>query len=117
MCSDQHVKYRTPRGFPLTSSLLFDYRVKQYIPTHTSVVMLFTNNYANQQYYFASHFNPAFLYVLILTIAVWSKIDLECEDIFVIVGDSYVLYLSKSTKGTYINAITVDVSLLAGSIN
>ena len=30
MCSDQHVKYRMPRGFPLTSSLLLDYHVKQY---------------------------------------------------------------------------------------
>ena len=36
MCSDQHVKYRMPRGFPSTSSLLLDYHVKQY--THTSTV-------------------------------------------------------------------------------
>ena len=36
MCSDQHVKYRMPRGFPLTSSLLLDYHVKQYIHTHVS---------------------------------------------------------------------------------
>ena len=34
MCSDQHVKYRMPRGFPLTSSLLLDYHVKQYIHTY-----------------------------------------------------------------------------------
>ena len=34
MCSDQHVKERMPRGFPLTSSLLLDYHDKQY--THTS---------------------------------------------------------------------------------
>ena len=33
-CSDQHVKYRMPHGFPLTSSLLLDYHVKQYIHTH-----------------------------------------------------------------------------------
>ena len=33
MCSDQHVKYWMPRGFPSTSSLLLDYHVKQY--THT----------------------------------------------------------------------------------
>ena len=33
MCSDQRVKYRMPREFPLTSSLLLDYHVKQY--THT----------------------------------------------------------------------------------
>ena len=31
MCSDQHVKYRMPRGFLLSSSLLLDYHVKQYI--------------------------------------------------------------------------------------
>ena len=31
MCSDQHVKYWMPRGFPLTSSLLLDYHIKQYI--------------------------------------------------------------------------------------
>ena len=37
MCSDQHVKYRMPRGFPFTSSLLLDYHVKQYIHTHTSI--------------------------------------------------------------------------------
>ena len=37
MCSDQHVKYRIPRGFPLTSSLLLDYHVKQHThtPAHT----------------------------------------------------------------------------------
>ena len=29
MCSDQHVKYRMPRGFPFTTSLLLDYHVKQ----------------------------------------------------------------------------------------
>ena len=33
MCSDQHVKYRMPCGFPSTSSLLLDYHVKQYIHT------------------------------------------------------------------------------------
>ena len=31
MCSDQHVKYWIPRGFPMTSSLLLNYHVKQYI--------------------------------------------------------------------------------------
>ena len=31
MCSDQHVKYWGPRGFPLTSCLILDYHVKQYI--------------------------------------------------------------------------------------
>ena len=35
MCSDQHVKYRMPRGFPLTSSLLLDYHFKQYTHTRT----------------------------------------------------------------------------------
>ena len=35
MCSDQHVKYWMPRGFPLTNSLLLDYHVKQYIHTYT----------------------------------------------------------------------------------
>ena len=34
MCSDQHVKYWMPPGFPLTSSLLFDNHIKQY--THTA---------------------------------------------------------------------------------
>ena len=33
MCSDQHVKYWMPCGFPSTSSLLLNYHVKQY--THT----------------------------------------------------------------------------------
>ena len=33
MYSDQHVKYRMLRGFPLTSSLLLDYHVKT-IDTH-----------------------------------------------------------------------------------
>ena len=33
MCSDQHVKYWMPCGFPLTSSLLLDYHIKQYIHT------------------------------------------------------------------------------------
>ena len=31
MCSDQHVKYWMPRGLSLTSSLLLDYHVKQYV--------------------------------------------------------------------------------------
>ena len=35
ICSDQHVKYRMPRGFLLNSSLLLDYHVKQYIHTYT----------------------------------------------------------------------------------
>ena len=35
MCSDQHVKYRMPTGFLLTSSLLLYYHVKQYIHIHT----------------------------------------------------------------------------------
>ena len=35
LCSDQHVKYRMPRGFPLTSCLLLDYHSKQYIHVHT----------------------------------------------------------------------------------
>ena len=34
MCSDQHVKCRMPRGFPLTSSLLLDYHI-QCIHIHT----------------------------------------------------------------------------------
>ena len=34
--SDQHVKYQMPHGFLLTSSLLLDYHVKQYIHTHVS---------------------------------------------------------------------------------
>ena len=34
MCSDHHVKYWMPRGFLLTSSLLLDYHVKQYIHTY-----------------------------------------------------------------------------------
>ena len=34
MCSDLHVKYWMPHGFPLTSSLLLDYPVKQYIQTY-----------------------------------------------------------------------------------
>ena len=33
MCSDQHIKYWMSRGFPPTSSLLFDHHVKQYIHT------------------------------------------------------------------------------------
>ena len=36
MCSDQHVKYWMPDGFPLTSSLLLDYLVKQH--THLSSI-------------------------------------------------------------------------------
>ena len=40
MCSDQHVKYRMPRGFPLTSSLLLDYHVKQYTHVqYTSIII------------------------------------------------------------------------------
>ena len=38
MYSDQHVKYRMSRGFPLTRSLLLDYQIKQYI--HTLVIMI-----------------------------------------------------------------------------
>ena len=34
MCSDQHVKYRMPSGFSVTSSLLLDCHVKQYIHTY-----------------------------------------------------------------------------------
>ena len=37
MYSNRHVKYWMPRGFPLTSSLLLDYHVKQYIHTHTHI--------------------------------------------------------------------------------
>ena len=37
MCSDQHVKYRVPRGFPLTSSSLLDYHVKT-ICTHVILI-------------------------------------------------------------------------------
>ena len=40
MCSDQHVKYWIPRGFPLTSSLQLDYHVKQYIHTWYSAYLL-----------------------------------------------------------------------------
>ena len=32
MCSDQHVKYWMPRGFPLNSSLLLDYHVVKCLP-------------------------------------------------------------------------------------
>ena len=35
LCSDQLVKYPMPCGFPLSSSLLLDYHIKQYIHTHT----------------------------------------------------------------------------------
>ena len=35
MCFDHHVKYWIPHGFPITSSLLLDYRVKQHIRTLT----------------------------------------------------------------------------------
>ena len=38
MCSDLHVKYRTPRGFPLTSSLLSDCHI--HTPTHSPYVFL-----------------------------------------------------------------------------
>ena len=31
MCSDQHIKYRKPRGFPLTSNPPLDYHVKEHI--------------------------------------------------------------------------------------
>ena len=41
MCFDQHVKYRMPRGFSLTSSLLLDYNVKQYIDTYTHTYISF----------------------------------------------------------------------------
>ena len=40
MCSDQHVKYRIPCGFLLTSSLLLDYHVKQCIYTHINLIQL-----------------------------------------------------------------------------
>ena len=30
ICSDQHVKYWMPRGFPMTSSLILDYHVNQW---------------------------------------------------------------------------------------
>ena len=43
MCSDQHVKYWMPPGFPLTSSLLLDYHVKQYIHTHTYTQYIHTH--------------------------------------------------------------------------
>ena len=36
MYSDQRIKYWMPRGFPLTSSLLLDYHVKQYIRSENS---------------------------------------------------------------------------------
>ena len=36
MCSDQHLKYWMPRGFPLTSSSLMDYHVEQY--THVPLL-------------------------------------------------------------------------------
>ena len=40
MCSDQHVKYQMSRGFPLTSSLLLDYQVKQtYIYIHIAITV------------------------------------------------------------------------------
>ena len=37
MCSDQHVKYMMPRGFPTTSSFLLDYHVKQNSHTDTRI--------------------------------------------------------------------------------
>ena len=42
MCSDQHVKYWMPLWFPLTSSLLLDYHVKQYIHTYTKKLYIST---------------------------------------------------------------------------
>ena len=41
MCSDQHVKYRIIHGFPLTSSLLLDYHIKQYIHTTNKVSIIY----------------------------------------------------------------------------
>ena len=46
ICSDQHVKYRMPHGFPLTSSLLLDYHIKQYIHTHAQYVGTYVSTYA-----------------------------------------------------------------------
>ena len=43
MCSDQHIKYWIPRGFPLTSSLLLDYYIKQYLHTSESTSTKRTN--------------------------------------------------------------------------
>ena len=41
MCSDQHVEYWMPCGFPLTSSLQLDYHVEQYINKHTPPIKLY----------------------------------------------------------------------------
>ena len=40
MCSGQHVKYWMPRGFPLTSSLLLDYHLKQHTRTYSWDLLL-----------------------------------------------------------------------------
>ena len=40
MRSDQHVKYRMPRGFPVISSLILDYHIKQCILIHMSFVFI-----------------------------------------------------------------------------
>ena len=40
ICSDRHVKYLVPCGFHLTSRLLLDYHVKQYIHTHLEQIEL-----------------------------------------------------------------------------
>ena len=45
MCSDQHVKYRMPRGFPSTNSLLLNYHVKQYVLAQTHTRSLNTTSY------------------------------------------------------------------------
>ena len=43
MCSDQHIKHWTPHGFPSTSRLLLDYRVKQYTHKTHRLKMLSTD--------------------------------------------------------------------------
>ena len=51
MCSDQHVKYRIPCGFSLTSSLLLDYHVKQHIHVHTRTHSHTQIHYISKLYY------------------------------------------------------------------
>ena len=45
MCSDQHVKYRMSRRFSLTSSLLLNYHVNQYILIITVYIDYFSPIY------------------------------------------------------------------------
>ena len=57
MCSDQHVKERMPRGFPLTSSLLLDYHDKQY--THTYPMLGHGQPCPSRQHHYPSKPRPS----------------------------------------------------------